>query len=85
MAAMRFQRIAKGSTSSGQSWEGFMPEETKADIAAQGEDLVRGISEGRLGRPLLAGVAGFLHYPVMASTARLAHLLKAVENVLQVR
>src|SRR5215204_5762896 len=46
MATMRFQRVAKGSTSSGQSWEGFMPGKTKAQIALQAEDLVRAISEG---------------------------------------
>jgi hypothetical protein len=32
---------------------------------------------------LLAEVAGFLHYPAMASTARLAYLLKAVEGALR--
>jgi hypothetical protein len=85
LATMRFQRIAKGSTSSGQSWEGFMPGETKAQIAAQAEDLVRAIAEGRLSRPLLAGGAGFLRYPAMASISRLAHLLKAVEDGLKVR
>jgi hypothetical protein len=85
MATTRFQRIAKGTTSSGQSWEGFMPGETKAQIAAQAEDLVRAIAEGRLSRPLLAGVAGFLHYPAMASISRLAYLLKAVEDGLKVR
>jgi hypothetical protein len=83
MATMRFQRVAKETPSSGTSWEGFMPEETKAHIAEQAEDLVRAISEGRLGRPLLAEVAGFLHYPAMASTARLAYLLKAVEDRLK--
>ena len=59
-----------------------MPEETKAEIAAQAEALVRAMSEGRLGRPLLSEVAGFLHYPAMASTWRLAYLLKAVEDEL---
>ena len=54
-----------------------MPEETKAHIAAQAEDLVKAISEGRLSRALLAEVASFLHYPAMASTSRLAYLLKA--------
>ena len=51
---MRFQRVAKATSSSGKSWEGFMPEETKAEIAAQAADLVRAISEGRLGRALKA-------------------------------
>ena len=37
MATMRFQRVAKGTTSSGQSWEGFMPEETKAHVTEQAE------------------------------------------------
>src|SRR5215211_8858562 len=54
MATMRFQRVAKGTPSSGKSWEGFMPEETKADIAARAETLIREISDGRLGRPLLS-------------------------------
>jgi carboxylesterase type B len=85
MATMRFQRIAKETTSGGKSWEGFMPEETKTHIAEQAEALVRAISEGRLGRPSLAEVASFLHYPAMASTARLAYLLKAVEDALKVR
>src|SRR5215210_2035975 len=58
MATMRFQRIAKDTPSSGKLWEGFMPEETKAHIAEQAEDLVAAISEGRLGRPLLTEVAG---------------------------
>ena len=83
MATMRFQRVAKGTPSSGKSWEGFMPEETKAEIAAQAEDLVRAVSEGRLGRPLLAEVASFLHYPAMASTSRLAYLLKALDDRLK--
>src|SRR5215211_6948144 len=83
MATMRFQRIAKETTSSGKLWEGFMPEETKAHIAEQAEDLVKAISEGRLSRALLAEVASFLHYPAMASTSRLAHLLKAVEDALK--
>jgi hypothetical protein len=48
---MRFQRVAKDTRSTGKVWEGFMPEETKAHIAEQAEDLVRPISEGRLGRP----------------------------------
>jgi hypothetical protein len=65
MATMRFQQVAKGTTSSGKSWEGFMPEETKADIAAQVEALVRAISEGHLDRPLLSEIASFLHYPAM--------------------
>jgi hypothetical protein len=85
MATMRFQRVAKETTSGGKLWEGFMPEETKAEISAQAEDLIRAISEGRLGRPLLAEVATFLHYPAMASTARLAYLLKAVDDVLKLR
>ena len=74
MATMWFQRVAKGTTSSGKSWEGFMPEETKADIAARAETLIREISDGRLGRPLLSEVASFLHYPAMASVSRLAYL-----------
>ena len=85
MAIMRFQRIAKGTTSSGKSWEGFAPEESKTDIAAQAEALVRAISEGRLDRPLLPEIASFLHYPAMASTSRLAYLLKAFEAVLKAR
>ena len=40
MATMRFQRVATDTPSSGKSWEGFMPEETKAHIAAQAETLV---------------------------------------------
>ena len=83
MATMRFQRVAKGTPSSGKSWEGFMPEQTKAEIVVQAADLVRAISEGRLGRPLLAEIASFLHYPAMASTSRLAYLLKAVEDALK--
>jgi hypothetical protein len=83
MATVRFQRVAKDTPSSGKLWEGFMPEETKAEIVVQAADLVRAISEGRLGRPLLAEVAGFLHYPAMASTSRLAYLLKAVEDALK--
>src|SRR5215211_2264970 len=63
MATMRFQRIATDTTSSGKSWEGFAPEESKTDIAAQAEALARAISEGRLGRPLLSEIASFLHYP----------------------
>ena len=82
MATMRFQRIAKETTSSGKLWEGLMPEETKAHIAEHAEDLVRAIAEGRLSRPLLAEAAGFLHYPAMASTSRVAYLLKAVEEAL---
>lgn len=82
MATMRFQRIAKETTSSGKSWEGFMPQETKAHVAAQAEHLVKAISEGRLSRALLAEVASFLHYPAMASTSRLAYLLKAIEDAL---
>ena len=85
MATMRFQRVAKGTTSSGQSWEGFAPEETKADIAAQAEALARAVSEGRLDRPLLVEVASFLDYPAMASTSRLGYLLKAFEAVLKAR
>ena len=85
MATMRFQRVAKGTPSSGKSWEGFMPGETKAEIAAQAEDLVRAIAEGRLDHPLLVEVASFLHYPAMASVSRLAYLLKAFEAVLKVR
>src|SRR3712207_6556705 len=65
MATMRFQRVAKSTPSSGQSWEGFMPEETTAEIALQTEDLVRAIAEGRLSRALLAETASFLHYPAM--------------------
>ena len=83
MATMRFQRIAKETSSSGQSWEGFIPPETKAHIAEQAEDLVKAISEGRLSRTLLAEVASFLHYPAMASTSRLAYLLKAVADALK--
>ncbi len=83
MGTMRFQRIAKETTSSGKSWEGFMPQETKAHIAEQAEDLVRAIAEGRLSRALLAETASFLHYPAMASTSRLAYLLKAVEDALK--
>jgi hypothetical protein len=83
MATMRFQRIAKETLSSGKLWEGFMPEETKAHIAAQAEDLVKAISKGRLSRALLAEAASFLHYPAMASTSRLAYLLKAVEDTLK--
>jgi hypothetical protein len=83
MATMRFQRIAKETPSSGKLWEGFMPEETKAHITEQAEDLVKAISEGRLSRALLAEVASFLHYPAMASTSRLAYLLKAVEDALK--
>ena len=71
---MRFQRIAKETTSSGKLWEGFMPEETKAHIAEQAEALVKPISDGRLDRPLLSAVASFLHYPAMASLSRLAYL-----------
>src|ERR671917_275174 len=52
MATMRFQRIAKETPSSGKSWEGFIPQETKAEIAVQAADLVRAISEGRLSRAL---------------------------------
>ena len=80
-----FQRVAKGTRSSGKTWEGFMPEETKADIAGQAEAIARTISEGRLDRALLAEIASFLHYPAMASTSRLAYLLKAFEAVLQAR
>src|SRR5919112_2057094 len=83
MATMRFQRVAKSTSSSGQSWESFMPQETKAEIALQAKDLVRAISEGRLSRALLAETASFLHYPAMASTAPLAYLLKAVEDALK--
>ena len=82
MATMQFQWVAKETTSSGKLWEGFMPAETKAHIAEQAEALVKTISDGRLDRPLLAEVASFLHYPAMASTARLAYLLKAVEDAL---
>jgi hypothetical protein len=85
MATIWFQRVAKGTTSSGKSWEGFMPEETKADIAAQAEDLVRAIAESRLSRALLAEAASFLHYPAMASTSRLAYLLKAFDAALKAR
>src|SRR3954463_10792659 len=63
MATMQFQWVAKETTSSGKSWEGFMPAETKAHIAEQAESLVKKISDGRLSRALLAEVAGFLHYP----------------------
>jgi len=45
--------------------------------------LVRAISDGPLGRPLLAKVAGFLHDPAMASVSRLAYLLKAFEAALK--
>jgi hypothetical protein len=83
MATMRFQRVAKGTTSSGQSWQGFMPQGTKAHETAQAESLVRAISEGRLDRPLLSEIASFLHYPAMASTSRLAYLLKAFEAALK--
>ena len=83
MATMRFQQVAKETASSGKSWEGFMPQETKAHVAAQAEDLVRAISDGRLDRALLAEVASFLLYPAMASTSRLAYLLKAFEAVLK--
>ncbi len=62
-----------------------MPEKTKAHIAAQAEILVKAISDGRLSRPLLSEVASFLHYPAMASTSRLAYLLKAFEAVLNAR
>jgi hypothetical protein len=46
---------------------------------------VNAIAEGRLSRALLAEVASFLHYPAMASTSRLAYLLKAVEGALRLR
>jgi hypothetical protein len=59
MATMRFQRVGKETTSGGKSWEGFMPEETKAHIAAQAEDIVRATSDGRFNRALLAEVASF--------------------------
>src|SRR4051812_30638568 len=85
MATMRFQRVAKSTSSSGKSWEGFMPEETNAHIAEQAEALVKTISNGRLDRPLLSAVASFLHYPAMASLSRLAHLLKAFEAALKDR
>ena len=45
--------------------------------------LVRAISDGPLGRPLLAKVTGFLHDPAMASVSRLAYLLKAFEAALK--
>jgi hypothetical protein len=83
IATMRFQRIAKGTTSSGKLWEGFMPQETKAHVVAQAGDLVKAIFGGRLSRALLAEVASFLHYPAMASTSRLAYLLEAVEDALK--
>jgi hypothetical protein len=51
-----------------------MPEETKAEIAAHTNGLVRALSVDRLSRALLAEVAGFLDYPAMASTSRLAYL-----------
>src|SRR5687767_4780973 len=70
MATMRFQRVAKETTSSGRSWEGFMPQETKVHIVAQVEDLVTAISDGQFDRALLAEVASFLHDPAMASTSR---------------
>src|SRR3954451_21164695 len=54
MATMRFQRVAKDTRSSGEVWEGFMPQGNKAHVAAQAEDLVRAIAEGRLSRALLA-------------------------------
>jgi hypothetical protein len=85
MATMRFQRVAKDTPSSGKSWEGFMPEETKAQISAQAEILVGAISDGRLSRPLLSEIASFLHYPAMASISRLAYLLKAFEVALKLR
>src|SRR5215218_5829948 len=85
MATMRFQRVAKDTPSSGKSWEGFMPEETKADIAPQAEILVKAISDGRLRRPLLSEIASFLHYPAMASISRLAYRLKAVDDALKLR
>src|SRR5215212_9712958 len=56
MATMRFQRVAKETTSGGKSWEGFMPQETKAYVAEQAGDLVRTISEGCLSHALLAEV-----------------------------
>jgi len=62
-----------------------MPEETKAQVTAQAETLVRAISDGHLGRPLLSEIASFLHYPAMASTSRLAYLLKAVDDALKLR
>ncbi len=52
-----------------------MLEETKAHIAAQAETLIREISDGRLGRPLLSEVASFLHYPAMASVSRLGPVM----------
>ena len=85
MATMGFKRIAKATTSGGKSWEGFMPQETKADVAEHAEALVKAISDGRLDRALLAEVTSFLHYPAMASISRLAYLLKAVEDALKVR
>ncbi len=85
MATLRFQWVAKETTSTGRSWEGFMPQETKAHVAAQAEEFVRTMSEGRLDRPLLSEVASFLHYPAMASTSRLAYLLKAFEAALKAR
>src|SRR3954453_8727011 len=48
MATMWFQRVAKETSSSGKVWEGFMPQETTAHVAAQAEALVRPIAEGRL-------------------------------------
>src|SRR5215203_3825620 len=56
MATMRFRRIARETPSSGKSWEGFLPQETKAHIAEQAEDLVKAISEDRLSRALLAEI-----------------------------
>jgi hypothetical protein len=32
MAIMRFQRVAKGTTYSGKSWDGFMPDETSTTV-----------------------------------------------------
>jgi hypothetical protein len=82
MATMQFKRVAKDTTSTGKAWEGFMPQETKADIAEHAEALVKAISNGRLDRALLAEVTSFLHYPAMAPISRLAYLLKAVEDAL---
>jgi len=62
-----------------------MPEKTKAQIAAQVENLVRAILDGRLSRPLLSEIASFLPYPAMASISRLAYLLKAFEVALKLR
>ena len=62
-----------------------MPEETKAHIAAQVENLVRATADGRLSRLLLSEIASFLPYPAMASISRLAYLLKVFKVALKLR